>query len=107
MNIRYLMAPSLCLKKKYITYYYYKRGRIGIDAGFISHYDYLHQVMVIPLKALVSYINIYFSIRLLFFLFALSCDFTNYTGCRKINVFQVGSFVGKNLRNLEKIKLKI
>jgi hypothetical protein len=28
----------------------------------------------------------------------------NYTGCRKINVFQVGGFVGKNLRNLEKIK---
>jgi hypothetical protein len=26
------------------------------------------------------------------------------TGCRKINVFQVGSLVGKNLRNLEKIK---
>jgi hypothetical protein len=25
-------------------------------------------------------------------------------GCRKINVFQVGGFVGKNLRNLEKIK---
>jgi hypothetical protein len=29
---------------------------------------------------------------------------TNYTGCRKINVFQVGGLVGKNLRNLEKIK---
>jgi hypothetical protein len=27
-----------------------------------------------------------------------------YTGCRKINVFQVGGLVGKNLRNLEKIK---
>jgi hypothetical protein len=27
-----------------------------------------------------------------------------YTGCRKINVFQVGDLVGKNLRNLEKIK---
>jgi hypothetical protein len=26
------------------------------------------------------------------------------TGCRKINVFQVGGLVGKNLRNLEKIK---
>jgi hypothetical protein len=26
-----------------------------------------------------------------------------YTGCRKINVFQVGGLVGKNLRNLEKI----
>jgi hypothetical protein len=24
--------------------------------------------------------------------------------CRKINVFQVGGLVGKNLRNLEKIK---
>jgi hypothetical protein len=30
-----------------------------------------------------------------------------YTGCRKINVFQVGGLVGKNLRNLEKIKRKI
>jgi hypothetical protein len=30
-----------------------------------------------------------------------------YTGCRKINVFQVGGLVGKNLRNLEKIKQKI
>jgi hypothetical protein len=30
-----------------------------------------------------------------------------YTGCRKINVFQVGSFIGKNLRNLEKIKKNI
>jgi hypothetical protein len=29
-----------------------------------------------------------------------------YTGCRKINVFQVGGLVGKNLRNLEKIKKK-
>jgi hypothetical protein len=27
-----------------------------------------------------------------------------YTGCRKINVFQVGGLVGKNFRNLEKIK---
>jgi hypothetical protein len=27
-----------------------------------------------------------------------------YTGCRKINVFQVGGLEGKNLRNLEKIK---
>jgi hypothetical protein len=27
-----------------------------------------------------------------------------YTGCRKINVFQVAGLVGKNLRNLEKIK---
>jgi hypothetical protein len=27
-----------------------------------------------------------------------------YTGCRKINVFQVEGLVGKNLRNLEKIK---
>jgi hypothetical protein len=27
-----------------------------------------------------------------------------YTGCRKINVFQDGGLVGKNLRNLEKIK---
>jgi hypothetical protein len=26
------------------------------------------------------------------------------TGCRKINVFQVGGLVGKSLRNLEKIK---
>jgi hypothetical protein len=26
------------------------------------------------------------------------------TGCRKINVFQVGGLVGKNLKNLEKIK---
>jgi hypothetical protein len=30
-----------------------------------------------------------------------------HTGCRKINVFQVGGLVGKNLRNLEKIKKKI
>jgi hypothetical protein len=30
-----------------------------------------------------------------------------YTGCRKINIFQVGDLVGKNLRNLEKIKYKI
>jgi hypothetical protein len=30
-----------------------------------------------------------------------------YTGCRKTNVFQVGGLGGKNLRNLEKIKLKI
>jgi hypothetical protein len=28
------------------------------------------------------------------------------TGCRKINVFQVGGLVGKNLRNLEKNKIK-
>jgi hypothetical protein len=28
----------------------------------------------------------------------------NYTGCRKINVFQVAGLLGKNLRNLEKIK---
>jgi hypothetical protein len=28
----------------------------------------------------------------------------HYTGCRKINVFQVGGLAGKNLRNLEKIK---
>jgi transposase len=28
----------------------------------------------------------------------------DYTGCRKINVFQLGGLVGKNLRNLEKIK---
>jgi hypothetical protein len=27
-----------------------------------------------------------------------------YTGCRKINVFQVEGLVGKHLRNLEKIK---
>jgi hypothetical protein len=27
-----------------------------------------------------------------------------YTGCRKINVFQVGGLAGKNLKNLEKIK---
>jgi hypothetical protein len=27
-----------------------------------------------------------------------------YTGCRNINVFQVGGLVRKNLRNLEKIK---
>jgi hypothetical protein len=27
-----------------------------------------------------------------------------YTGCRKINGFQVGGLVEKNLRNLEKIK---
>jgi hypothetical protein len=26
------------------------------------------------------------------------------TGCRKINIFQVEGVVGKNLRNLEKIK---
>jgi hypothetical protein len=30
--------------------------------------------------------------------------FLYYTGCRKIIVFQVGGLVGKNLRNLEKIK---
>jgi hypothetical protein len=29
-----------------------------------------------------------------------------YTGCRKINVFQGEGLVGKNLRNLEKIKIK-
>jgi hypothetical protein len=28
----------------------------------------------------------------------------SYTGCRKINVFQVEGLVGKNLGNLEKIK---
>jgi hypothetical protein len=28
------------------------------------------------------------------------------TGCRKINVFQVGGLVGKNLRNVEKINKK-
>jgi hypothetical protein len=28
-------------------------------------------------------------------------DIGYYTGCRKINVFQVGGLVGKNLRNLE------
>jgi hypothetical protein len=33
--------------------------------------------------------------------------FEQHTGCRKINVFQVGGLVGKDLRNLEKIKLKI
>jgi hypothetical protein len=27
-----------------------------------------------------------------------------YTGCRKINVFQVRGLLGKNLWNLEKIK---
>jgi hypothetical protein len=30
----------------------------------------------------------------------------NYTGCRKINVFQGGGLVGKNLRNLQKNKIK-
>jgi hypothetical protein len=35
------------------------------------------------------------------------CNDNYYTGCRKINVFQVGGLVGKNLMNLEKIKEKI
>jgi hypothetical protein len=34
----------------------------------------------------------------------LNLDILFYTGCRKINVFQVGGLVGKNLRNYEKIK---
>jgi hypothetical protein len=33
-----------------------------------------------------------------------SCVEFEYTGCRKINVFQVAGLLGKNLRNLEKIK---
>jgi hypothetical protein len=45
----------------------------------------------------------------LFFIVHVTTSFltkhvNNYTGCRKINVFQVGGLVGKTLRNLEKIK---
>jgi hypothetical protein len=43
-----------------------------------------------PLKILISLI--------------FQSAFLYYTGCRKMNLFQVGGLVGKNLRNLEKIK---
>jgi hypothetical protein len=45
-----------------------------------------------------------FHSHLHFFFFYYYYYCRNYTGCRKINVFQVGGLVGKNLRNLEKIK---
>jgi hypothetical protein len=39
-----------------------------------------------------------------FLIICLVIVILNYTRCRKINLFQVGGLVGKNLRNLEKIK---
>jgi hypothetical protein len=59
------------------------------------------------LQSFCSSHDLFFSLPLLFVfssIFYFDLEFLHYTGCRNINVFQVGSLVGKNLKNLEKIK---